>query len=186
MWTCELKKLQYHNGKDISARDYINTINTIKKLKEESLEVLNNIKNVSSKSYEIKFILKKPNKNFLHLLANMNLTPREEEKTYPLKDQQSFSGPFFVASLNESKVILKPNKHYSPPVNEIQVEGVFVDEATTSLNLFETNRLDFLRYLETSYFPQYKNALLSPNLKLDGLFFNPKLSLSLRKNSHSH
>lgn len=183
-WHCKLNKLNYHNSKPIISKHYINTFNSIKMLKEESIDAISNIKSINEVSnYELTFTLKKANSNFIHQLANINLTPRKEAKVYNINDSSiSYSGPYYVSKIEDSYILLKPNKYYDTNKNRLNVKGVFIDDATAALNLFEAKKLDFLRYLETSFYPFYKEkAFLSPHLKLDGLFLNPKIPIKKRK-----
>jgi MarR-like DNA-binding transcriptional regulator SgrR of sgrS sRNA len=183
-WTCQLEELFYHNQKKITSQDYINTYETIKTLNEESLSSIDNINSINSDSdYKLTFQLNSPNPNFLHQLTSLNLAPRESVKVYTKEDKDiSFSGPYYVEHLNESEILLKPNSNYKNLISRVSVKGLFVDESTTSLSLYETKRIDFLRYLETSLYPKYKDkAFLSPHVKLDGLFFNPKIPIEVRK-----
>ena len=183
-WTCELRRLKYHNQKEITSEDYINTYELIKTLKEESLTSLDNIaKAFALSDSKLVFKLKKANSFFLHQLTNINLSPREEKKIYNLHDKSlSYSGPYKVKKHTESEIVLTPNKNFKKNPSTISVKGLFVDDSTTALSLFETKRIDFLRYLETSFFPKYKKkAFLAPHIKLDGLFLNPKLPIELRK-----
>ena len=184
IWTCELKKLKYHDKKEITAQDYINTFELIKENKEENQSSIKNIESMSLKSpLAITFKLKKYNQNFLHQLTNINLSPREEKKLYAVNDKSlSYSGPYSVNRLTESEILLTPNKEFQKNPTQIQVKGVFVDDSTTALNLYETKKIDFLRYLETSFLNKYENKiLLSPHIKLDGIFLNSKIPLELRK-----
>jgi len=186
-WICKLKKLKYHDSNLITSEDYINTFNLIKEKKEVGLESVKNIKDVFSKdTYTLNFVLKKPNPNFLHKLTNLNLVPRQKESYLSKKHKtNSYSGPYFIKDVTTSRVLLLPNSNFKTgrKIKRPKVMGLFIDSPTTALNLYEKNEIDFLRYLETSYFKAYKNngAFLSKNYKLDGVFLNPKLSLEFRK-----
>lgn len=183
-WSCRLNQLKYHNKKDIKAKDYINTFKLIWSNQEESFEGLKNIKSLKEKNeYELEFTLHKEDKDFLHNLTDINLSPRPKEKLYAFKDDALlFSGPYFVSKINESKALLKANKNFkSSSLNRPDVKVLFIDDATTALNLYETGRLNFLRHLDTSYYKSYKDeAFLSPHLKLDGLFLSPDIPLKIR------
>ena len=184
IWTCKLKEFNYHDGNKITAQDYINTLETISDLKEESLESIYNILEFKKESeLELHFKLKIPNKKFKHQLANINLVPREDKRIYQkLSDKMSFSGPFKATEHTESDILLNPNPNYLNKKASVSVKAVFVDESTTAISLFETKQIDFLRYLETSFYPKYKDkAFLASNIKLDGIFLSPKIPLELRK-----
>lgn len=185
--TCELAARKYHNGLPIEASDYVNSVHQIKELNEDSLISVKNIKQVKAiDKSTLEFTLQNADKEFLHNLANINLSPRRHSKTYKaLNDpHMGFSGPYFVKKHSTSRVYLEKNKHYPSSKTLVsEVVALYIDDPSAALNLYNQNKINFLRYLDTSLIPAYKEkVLLSPIAKLDGIFLNPrKLEPGLRQ-----
>ncbi len=185
-WVCKLKKLKYHNSNLITAKDYVNTFKLIKEEQNEGLDSIKNIKHIHSKSaYILVYTLKVPNPKFLHRLTDLNLVPRPTNKYLSNEyKKNSYSGPYYANHITKSRALLLPNPNFETRIiKRPGIMGVFIDSPTTALNLYEKNEIDFLRYLETSFFKAYQNkgAFLSKHYKLDGLFLSPKLDLNFRK-----
>lgn len=179
---CTLSLKKWDDGTFIKAQDYINTYKVILSLKEESQEFLENIKSIaSSTENKLDFYLLKEDKNFLHKLANIYFSPRKEIEFYHNPLEQNFSGPYRVQKLNKKFIVLENNIHFNKKKRPL-VKGIFIDELSTALRLYESGTLDFLRYLETSNIPKYKEIYFSPFLQMDGIFLNPSLNKDLRKN----
>jgi len=179
---CKLSNLKWNDGSPILAKHYIYTFEQIIKLGDESLTDISDIKSMSvlSKS-SLRFTFKSKVSGFKHRLASLVLTPRNENKLFETLEGQLFSGPYVVTEKSSKKIKMTSNTNfdsYSRPV----VEGVFVDDPSAALNMFESGKLDFLRYLESSNISAYKDVLFAPFAKLDGLFLNQnELSLKNRK-----
>ncbi len=169
---CELNPKKWSNGDLITSKHYINTYNLIKKEKEESEEFLSNIKKIETINGNLIFYLKRKNIKFMHELTHIYFTPRKEEKLYQKILHQVFSGPYRAIDLTTSKISLANNNYYDDKKRPL-VDAIFIDDPNTALNIYNTKRIDFLRYLESSHIPMYPNRYMAPFARLDGIFFNP-------------
>ncbi len=169
---CELNPKKWSDGELITSKHYINTYNLIKKEKEESADFLTNIKKIETIHGKLVFYLKRKDINFIHELSHIYFTPRKEEKLYQKILNQAFSGPYKAIELTDSKVSLSNNNYYDNKQRPL-VNGIFIDDPNTALNIYNTGRIDFLRYLESSQIPMYPNHYTVPFARLDGIFFNP-------------
>ena len=169
---CNLKKKRWSDGSPITAQNYIYSYNQISLLKEESTTFLENINSISSlDSYTLEIKLIKEDEYFLHRLTSFNFFPRNENKIFKTPESQLFSGPYKLKNLNSSKIHLENNSFYDDSKRP-EVIGLFVDDSSTALNMYNGGLLNFLRYLESSNIDNYKNVLRSDYAKLDGIFIS--------------
>lgn len=179
---CELADKKWSDDSPITAEHYVYSYEQILKLGDESLADISSVQNLKAlNSKTLRFTFKKRLKGFKHRLTSSVLAPRNKNKIFKTINGQLFSGPYSVASLSSKKINLSSNSYYDDRKRP-DVEGVFVDDPSAALNMFESGKLDFLRYLESSNISAYSNVLFAPFAKLDGLFLNAQdLSLNARK-----
>ncbi len=180
---CLLQEKSWSDGSRITAHHYFNAYKVMKEQKEESLELLKNIKNVDViDEHTLVFKLIKENKDFKHSLSDLRWAPRPKNELFPKNTWPHFSGPYVVETLNESYAKLRRNEFYNKNKRPA-VKIFFVDDPSATLNLYLTDEIDFLRYIETSNAKAYPERYLTPFARLDGLFFSPYFieDINLRK-----
>lgn len=177
---CQLAKVQWSDGSDIVAEDYVRTFRRLLSSggKNPSVELLKNLKNALSVHQgklppsklgvraigktRLVFEFEKPDPDFLYKLTTSILVPTKSDH-FPERgklDGLSFNGPYRVSKWTlGSRLRLESNPYYKrgntnrPPV-EILLN---LDDEQTALNLYEQKTLTFLRRLPTTYIKQYKN-----------------------------
>jgi len=182
IYTCLLSDKKWSDGTAITADHYVHSFNQIKQAKEESLQYVSGIKSMKSDgSRRLKIEFSKRTEDVNHRLTPLVLAPRNLNQLFQESKDQLFSGPYALKSLTKKHIILKSSPFFNDSKRP-DVKGVFVDDPSAALNMYEAKRLDFLRYLESSNVASYDDVLFAPFAKLDGLFFNPlKLSVNARK-----
>lgn len=179
---CHLADKKWSDGSPIKAEHYVYSYQQIKTLNDESLTAVQGIEEVLAVSEKtLRFVFQQKEESVRHRLTSLSLSPRNKNMVFKNLKEQLFSGPYKVQSLDQKNIHLKSNNHYDSN-NRPKVTGVFVDDPSAALNMYESGKLDFLRYLESSNIGVYPNVLFAPFAKLDGLFLNQeKLPLNLRK-----
>jgi|GEM_PF-2474210 len=182
MYECKLKNKKWSDGSPILAKHYVYTYEQIKKSQEESLEVLQGVKSIEAvNELKLRIVFAKKITDVRHRLTSVLLTPRNKNTLFKDPSKQLFSGPYKINELTKSAVYLESNIEFDQSTRP-PIKGVFVDDPTAALNMYEAGNLSFLRYLESTNVKSYSNVLQVPFAKLDGLFFNKKkLSLNARK-----
>jgi ABC-type oligopeptide transport system substrate-binding subunit len=170
---CSLQKKKWSDGSLIEAKHYLNTFELIQSQNEESSTARTNIENITTDGNFLVFQLKNKSKDFKHELADIYLTPRKEKKLYNEPIDQVFSGPYKLDKINKSYISLVNNSHYDD-LNRPKIKGVFIDDPSAALNMYQAGKIDFLRYLETSNVTKYPDRYMTPIARLDGVFFNNK------------
>lgn len=181
-YDCLLADKKWSDGSPIKAKNYVYSYQQIKSLGDESMSALEDVLDVQAVETDLlRFVLSEKNQDFAHRLTSVILSPRNENRLFKTSKGQAFSGPYKVKDLNKKNIRLEANEHFNGQ-SRPEILGVFVDDPSAALNMFESGKLDFLRYLESSNIGAYKNTLFAPFAKLDGLFLNrDKLSLEARK-----
>lgn len=96
---------------------------------------------------------------------------------WPSKVPSLFSGPYSLASIDTTQIIMTPNPHYYKKNTRPTLHWLLIDE-TLLVQAYQSKKIDFLRRVPTSQLPLFKKRegfFQVEVLRLDSLFFGPQL-----------
>lgn len=196
---CTLKNLRWSNGEPIRARDYVASIRRLidPQLASPSADMVFTLKNgrdiakgrkppsdigVSAPDDRtLIFDFEEEDPEFEYRLVHPALSPLpptgylDRTKSH----EMAVNGPYRVSSWKTgSHIRFEPNPNYPSRAKRPPAEAWFVDEDPTALRMYESGKLSFLRRLNATEVPRYKN---SPEFKqvaqarFDYIGFGPEL-----------
>jgi oligopeptide transport system substrate-binding protein len=130
---------------------------------------------------KLEFVFSENDPEFEYKLIHPALSPLPPGGYLPpaKSAKQICSGPYRIAEwTRKSHVRLEPNAHYPSAHRRPAVEAWFVDDDTTALRLYESDKLDFLRRLTATEIPRYKKSPQFhqiPMARFDYVGFGPEL-----------
>ncbi|MBK9294026.1 MAG: hypothetical protein IPM57_06210 [Oligoflexia bacterium] len=166
---CKLKKdLKFHDGSPVLAKDFVESfLNYLKTGSAIHLaQILFSIKNAKNyyltkapinevgikalNEHEIQFLLEEPDREFLDKLSHPLLIPYSEGK--------KFNGPYYLDQIDKGKKwTLRPNKYFdNDSTSQPNIEIYFVNDESTTINLFDKGKLDFVWRLPSDFINRYK------------------------------
>lgn len=177
---CNLKRLYFQDGTMIQAKHYVNSLNLLKKNQSKSTLNFKNLKYRAIDKLNLEF--KFPNKlaSFTNKLALVEISPRKEEKFYKDADEVISSTNYILDNYKKNQYILL--KHKKKKYLKVKVN--FIEDQATALRLYKSNSLNLLTFLPIRDLKNYKKSkeLMQINMvRMDGIFFNPKLDGNLKK-----
>jgi oligopeptide transport system substrate-binding protein len=182
-WTCELNKdVAWSDGKPQTAKDYIDSFNSLNLNKIKRSDILNNILRIqASGKSKLTFKLRAPDHEFLHkLAAGPFFAFRNQPGTHftSFKDLK-FSGPFVISDYLPGKhITLSPNPHFKLYPVKHRVKLHFVHSTHTSMLLYDKGQLDFIRTVPTLLIPKFQNTQDFKQFamyRLDHIGFGPQM-----------
>ena len=188
-YRCELRKdWKWSDGHPVTADQFVFGFNELKRKKSLRLNNLTTLKSVVAPTpLRVDFFLTSPDSDFLYRLVDPALGPRRKDVdlklgrvTYgPHRLKSKIPGRSFYFEHNPFYFIKKKTRP--------DVEVLIVDSDNTALNLYLTNKINFLRRLSTDKIQEFKTKpdfFQIPVHRFDYIGFGPQLNdyESLRKN----
>lgn len=128
--------------------------------------------------------LESPDSEFLYTLTSPLLSPLPKTPLATVEELRKnpglwiSSGAYQLQSWEaQEKIILKPNPHFWKKNDRPSLEILMINEDSVALNLYEKNKLSFLRRLPTLFIPKYKDRadfFEIEQIRLDYLGFSPR------------
>lgn len=197
--SCKLNpKLKWSNGKTITAKHYLQSYKDLFNTTNTKVRLLLNIKNaklilqkkkklselgITANKFHLNFYLDKPDPELTYKLTYPSLAPRYNltSPTINMAHTLVTNGPYKIKKwIAKKKIILEPNPYFFniTKTKLPLVEFYFVEENSTALILYQSNRIDFLKQVLTSDILKLKNNkdfFQTPMIKFDYLGFGPNL-----------
>lgn len=179
--TCKLKKhLKFQDGTPINAAHYINSLNLLKKNQIKKTIDFQNVAYVSLDDYTLQFTANDRNFDLKNQLTLLEISPRKEEKFYKTSSSVISSTNYYIESFAKNQhLILKSKKD-----KDLKVKIFFIEEQSTALRLYQTQQLSLLTMVPQREIAKYrgsKELFFVPMVRMDGLFFNPRMDANLKK-----
>ena len=193
---------RFSNGTRVEAKHYIKSFHHLFQSQSQAVQHLMHLKNAKSilqnqkpiselgvqaiTSHILDFYLEEPFKDFIFNLAATPLTPLFSTN-FPDKanvENLVHFGPYHIRRWKSQRYIyLKSNPFYrAHQQRHSRVKILFVEDDSTSLNLFQSGRLNFLRRLVTQNIDLYrdkKQFMETPLARMDYIGFHPELQKNL-------
>ncbi len=177
---CTLKKnLKFQDGSSIKAIHYIHSLNLMKNNPTKKTLDFRNIIFKPINDYNLEFKVLDGSKDLKHKLAAIEISPRKKPIFYKTSQSVVSSTKFYISEYSKNQTLLL--KHIS---KNLWVKIYFIEDQSTALRLYKSGQLDLLTMLPVREIESYKNKRdlfhISMN-RMDGLFFNAKISLAQKK-----
>jgi oligopeptide transport system substrate-binding protein len=210
--TCELKPgLKWSNGKPLTPEHFVRAFQSFvdAKNKAPQVELLLGLKNAraifqgekkpealgvkTNKKGHLEISLENPDVDFIYSLANPLLAPLPDSGFPTLdqikKDPKSWisSGAYSIEKWDAPELIrLTSNSQFWKSFKRPPLEISVIAEDSVALNLYEKEKLDFLRRLPTVLIPKFKDRrdfIQIEQFRFDYIGFSPKYreNLPLRR-----
>jgi oligopeptide transport system substrate-binding protein len=177
-YTFKLKKSQWSDGKNITSADFIRGFertlspSTAAKISQNLQDLIVNARDYKNKKITdfklvgikaldektLEFKLNHPAAYFLSLLSLPFSYPQRDSGGFLIKENTPTSGAYYISELkDQSKILLKPNPHFTP-LAQNEVELKIITDSATLVNLFEKNEIDVLEKVPSHDFDRLKNS----------------------------
>lgn len=188
------KDLKYSDGSPLGLADIAKTYNDIvaKPSSFAQSDELNELAKVETNKNEVRFTLKRKNREFIYVVANPLFSPiKKVEKSE--KDRSGYvgTGPYRIEYMVPGqKIRLQPNPFaLASDPRRPPVEAFFISEDSIALRMYEKGELSFLRRLPAVFIPKYKDSkdfFFIEQIRFDYFGFSKKMreqknSLALRQ-----
>lgn len=179
--TCKLKDdLKFQDGTPIQAIHYIHSLNLLKKNQTKKTLDFKNISYAAVDKLTLQFTTLDKNYDLKNQLTLLEISPRKKEKFYKTPTSVVSSTDYYVESYAKNQhLILKSKTH-----KKLQVKIYFIEDQSTALRLYQTKQLSLLTMVpqrEIAKYSESEELFFVPMVRMDGLFFNPKMQTHLKK-----
>lgn len=182
---CQLKKdLKFEDGTAIVAQHFKNTLDLAKEgATQNSLDFKKINLRIEGK-YKLIYSSETLKNSLFHSLTQIEMSPRKEKIFYPSAHSVISSTLYKIKTFKKNNYIVLEKKSSKIDEEKVLVKIRFIDDLDTAHRLFKLGHLSLLNMLPVREIESYRDSdqLLQVNMaRMDGLFFNPKISLQTRK-----
>ena len=178
---CQLKKeLTFQDGTPILAQHYIYSLDLLKENQTRKILNYNSLKYKATDDYTLEFEVNNKDYSFKHKLAFIEISPRKKPIYYKTPESVISSTNYLIDTYNKNQSLTLKHKKQ----NNLKVKIFFLEDQSTALRFYESGKLDLLTMLPVREIARFKNSkdlFHIPMTRMDGLFFNPKISIEQKK-----
>lgn len=178
---CTLKKgLRFQDGTPVKAIHFIKSLNLLAENPNRETIDFTKISYELIDDFSFKFISPHRSQSLMDKLTLIEISPRKEEIFYKTAESVISSTKFRIHEYVKNQFLIL--KHTT--LEDLFVKIYFIEDQSTALRLYETQKLSLLTQLPVREITQYKNSLdlfQVHMIRMDGIFFNQKINKNLKK-----
>lgn len=186
-YICQLRSgLKFEDGTNITAQNFMHSFELIFEQSSEASGLFLHLKhqNLSDITMPQPDVLAFQFRDYLPqealLLTRLEFSPRKEKQFYKTPQDILASGPYKVKAHKKNQFLsLTSNtindQALSLPTQRPDVTVFFIEDESTALRLYESNKLDFIKNVPRSHFKKYKDQMhFQTMMRMDGMAFSGK------------